>query len=334
MEIMENVILAPYTTFRIGGPARYFAEVESVGDLKKALDFSKEKNLRFFILGGGSNLLVSDKGFDGLVIKMEIKGLEFNGEFLAAGAGENWDRVVAAAVERNLSGIENLSLIPGTAGAAVFQNIGAYGVEMKDVLESADVLDTVSGKIETFTNNDCKFDYRDSIFKTNKDRNLIILKINLRLSKNQESNINYPDLAKMFESKKPAASEVRDAVIEIRKNKLHYDEIGNAGSFFKNPVMLETQFKDLMKNQPGLKSFNFSGGLVKLSAAQLIEACGWKGKTFGNIGVSEKHSLVLVNYGKGTAEDIMRLAEDIKKSVKDRFGVVLEPEVEVPFSNQ
>ena len=330
MEIRENVTLAPYTTFKIGGPARYFCEVESVDDLKNALKFSKENDLHFFILGGGSNILVSDKGFDGLVIKMGIKGTEFNGELLTVGAGENWDGVVATAVKQNLSGIENLSLIPGTAGAAVYQNIGAYGVELKDVLESVEVLDAESGKIKTFSSADCRFGYRDSVFKTNKTQNIIVLKVNLKLSKNQESKFNYPDLSKMFEGKKPTVLDVRNAVIEIRRNKLPYpDDIGNAGSFFKNPVISETQFKNLIISYPDLKGFNSSKGLVKLSAAQLIEKCGWKGKVCENVGVSDKHSLVLVNHGKGTMEEIIGLAEDIKISVKDGFGVDLEPEVQV-----
>lgn len=326
------MILAPYTTFRIGGPARYFVEVGSIEELRNAANFSKENNLRFFILGGGSNILVSDKGFNGLVIKMEIKGLEFKNEkdysILSVGAGESWDYVVEQAVSRNLGGIENLSLIPGTAGAAVYQNIGAYGVELKDVLESVEVLDVGSGEIKNFLNMDCRFGYRDSIFK-NKD-DLIVLKVNFKLLKNSKPNIQYPDLVKFFESKGPAISDIRQAIIEIRRSKLPYpDEIGNAGSFFKNPVISETKFKNLIGSHPDLKEFNSGGGLVKLSAAQLIEKCGWKGKACGNVGVSEKHSLVLVNHGKGTAEEIIDLAEDIKRAVKNEFGVKLEPEVEV-----
>lgn len=333
MKIKENVILAAYTTFKIGGPARYFCEVASGDDLKSALQFSKENNLSIFVLGSGSNILVSDKGFNGLVIKISIKGLVFKDEknyaILSVGAGENWDEVVAAAVGHNIGGIENLSLIPGTAGAAVYQNIGAYGVEIKDVLESTEVLDTSSGEIKTFSNNDCKFGYRDSFFKTKEGQNLIIFKVNLKLLKNQEPNINYVDLAKRFYGKKPAILEVRNAVIEIRRNKLQYpDEIGNAGSFFKNPMISEAQFKNLTLNHSDLKGFNLGNGLFKLSAAQLIEKCGWKGKTSGSVGVSEKHSLVLVNYGKGTAGEIVGLAEEIKKGIMDEFGVGLEQEVE------
>ena len=332
MEIRENVILAPYTTFRIGGPARDFCEVTNIDELREALEFSKEKNLSFFILGGGSNLLFSDDGFNGLVIKMGIKGLEFNGELLSAGAGEDWDYVVEQAVEKNLSGIENLSLIPGMAGAAVYQNIGAYGVELKDTLESAEVLNAESGEIKTFTNEDCRFGYRDSVFKTNKNRGLIILKVNLKLSKNKEPNISYPDLAKKFEGKKPSVLDVRNAVIETRKSKLPYpNEIGNAGSFFKNPIVLVNYYNKIVIKYPDMKAFHLENNSVKLSAAQLIEKCGWnwKGKTCGNVGVSDKHSLVLVNYGKGTAKEVLDLAKGIKKGIRDQFNIELEPEVEV-----
>jgi len=345
------VVLAPYTTFGIGGPARYFCEVESVNDLKNALKFSKENHLCFFILGGGSNILISDKGFGGLVIKMGIKGLEFTDKndysILSAGAGENWDKVVATAVEMSLGGIENLSWIPGTAGAAVYQNIGAYGVELKDVLESAEVLDSESGEIKTFSNNNCKFEYRDSVFKYKESSNLVILRANLRLSTNNKPKLIYPDLVRIFEGKKPSVSAVRQAVIETRKRKLPYpteipgwakaspqepsprNEIGNAGSFFKNPIVTAKHFEKIALNHPDLKGFKLADGSVKLFVAQMIEKDGWKGKRFGKVGVSEKHSLVLVNYGKGTAEDMVNLAEKIKLSVKDKFGVELEPEVEM-----
>ena len=344
MEIRENVILAPYTTFRIGGPARYFCEVGNLGDLRSALKFSKDNNLRFFILGGGSNILVSDKGFDGLVIKMGIRGLEFkdfgNYTIVSAGAGESWDYVVERAVKINLGGIENLSLIPGTAGAAVYQNIGAYGVELKDVLESAEVLNVDSGEIKIFSNEDCLFGYRNSVFKINKDRNSIILKVNLKLYKNQEPKISYPDLIKIFEGKKPSIAYVRVAVIEVRMNKIPYPpnimpqilknkgHLPNAGSFFKNPIVTAEHFKRITLNHSDLKGFKLKDGTVKLFVAQLIEKYGWKGKRFGNVGVSEKHSLVLVNYGDGTAEEVTNIADNITKSIKNGFGLDLEPEVE------
>lgn len=330
MKIRKNIILAPYTTFRIGGPARYFCEVGSVGDLKSALDFSKKNRLRFFILGGGSNILISDEGFDGLVIKMKMKGIEIKDILLSAAAGEIWDYVVSKAVGQNLGGMENLSLIPGTVGAAVYQNIGAYGVELKDILESAEVLDIQSGEIRVFTNESCHFEYRDSIFKRKENDNFIILKANLRLSKTPELKINYPDLVGLFEGKKPSISNVREAIIKIRKNKLpDPNEVGNAGSFFKNPVVSEIQFKNLISKHKDLRGFNLGNGSVKLFAAQLIEKCGWKGKTLGNVGVSKKHSLVLVNYGSGTAREIINLVRDIKKTIKDEFCIELEPEVQV-----
>ena len=334
MIIKKNIILAPYTTFGIGGPARYFCEVSSVGDLKSALKFSKKNNLRVFILGGGSNILVSDEGFDGLVIKMEIRNLEFKdkGDYviLSAGAGESWDYVVERAVERNLSGIENLSLIPGTAGAAVYQNIGAYGVELKDVLESAEVLDADSGEIKTFSNNDCGFGYRDSIFKHKDGAKLIILKASLKLSKSQKLSINYPDLTKIFEGRNPSIAEVRQAVVDTRKRKLPYPtEMGNAGSFFKNPIVTVDYFEKITVTHPDLKGFKLVDGSVKLFVAQLIENLGWNGKRFGNVGISERHSLVLVNYGKGTAKEMINLADKIKKDIWGQFGVKLESEVQV-----
>lgn len=324
------MILAPYTTFRIGGPARYFCEVKSVEDVKNALKFSRENNLRLFILGGGSNILISDKGFDGLVVKMEIRGLEFGGELLSIGAGESWDYVVGEAVKRNLGGIENLSLIPGTVGAAVYQNIGAYGVELKDVLKSVEVLDADSDEIKTILNKDCGFSYRDSIFKHKEGANLVILKTCLKLSENQEPKINYPDLIKFFEGKRPSMSDIRSAVTEIRKRKLPYpNEVGNAGSFFKNPVVTGGHFEKIILNHSDLKGFRLSSGSVKLSAAQLIEKCGWKGKVYGNVGVSEKHSLVLVNYDNGSAKEVVNIADEIKTSIKNEFGVDLEPEVQI-----
>ncbi|OGM99279.1 MAG: UDP-N-acetylenolpyruvoylglucosamine reductase [Candidatus Yanofskybacteria bacterium RIFCSPLOWO2_01_FULL_41_34] len=332
MIIKENVILAPYTTFKIGGPARYFCEVGNIIEFREALKFSKENNLRFFILGGGSNILFSGKGFSGLVIKMEIKGLKFKDDkdysILIAGAGESWDDVVEKAVERNLGGIENLSLIPGTAGGAVCQNIGAYGVELKDVLLGVEVFDAKSGGIKTFFNKDCHFGYRDSVFKNRDD--LVILKVDLKLLKNLEPNIKYPDLVKFFENVTPSIVGVRQAVINIRKKKLPYpSEVGNAGSFFKNPIIEMSGYQFLISKHSDLKGYDMGSGWVKLLAGQLIEKCGWKGKQLGNVGVSDKHSLVLVNYGNGTAEEVIHFSEEIKRSVKDRFGIELEPEVEV-----
>ncbi|HEY4475012.1 MAG TPA: UDP-N-acetylmuramate dehydrogenase, partial [Candidatus Paceibacterota bacterium] len=334
MEIRENIILASYTTFRIGGPAKCFCEVESVDDLKSALKFSRENDLNFFILGGGSNILVSDEGFDGLAIKMSIKALEFKDEggytILSVGAGENWDYLVEQSVERNLSGVENLSLIPGTVGAAVYQNIGAYGVELKDVFESCKVLDTISGKIKDLYVEDCVFGYRDSIFKHEEGANLVILGVKLKLSKTQKLNINYSDLTKIFEGENPSVADVRQAVVDTRKRKLIYpDELGNAGSFFKNPIVTTSHFENLILIHPDLKGFKLANGSVKLFVAQLIEKLGWKGKKLGNVGVSEKHSLVLVNYGKGTAEEVLNLADKIKKDIWGQFGVKLESEVQV-----
>lgn len=334
--------MAPLTTFHIGGEAKFFVEIASVGDLVEAVKFAKDKNLPIFVLGGGSNILISDDGFNGLVIKINICGIRHlwindlrsrlstrsqDSVILTAGAGEAWDDVVAKAVELNAGGIENLSLIPGTVGGAVAQNIGAYGVEIKDVIKSVKIYDTKNGNTARLSDKECCFGYRSSIFKENKD--LIVLEAEFMLSKNHIPDVSYPDLAAEFNGKNPSIAEIRNAVIKIRKNKLPYpDEIGNAGSFFKNPTVKISNYQLLISNYPDLKGRDIGNGLVKLSAAQLIEKAGWKGKRLGNVGVSEKHALVLVNYGRGKAKELANLEAMMKESVEAKFGINMELEVE------
>ncbi|MBI4158264.1 MAG: UDP-N-acetylmuramate dehydrogenase [Candidatus Yanofskybacteria bacterium] len=354
----HNIPLAPFTTFRIGGSARFFVEVKSADELAEAVKFKQDNRLSCFVLGGGSNILVSDDGFDGLVIKMNICDLWITdiecrlstGVVLRAGAGKLWDDVVFCAVERNAGGIENLSLIPGTVGGAVYQNIGAYGAELKDVLKSVKVFDAKTGNIIELSNAECGFKYRSSIFKKSKD--LIILEAELMLSrsKNYRPDTHYPDLKKKFNHHNhninhdtfsvklsydnfteniPTIVEIRQAVIEIRRSKIPYpDEVSNAGSFFKNPVIKISNFKSLISKYPDLKGHKMGDGSIKLSAAQLIEKAGFKGKRFGNVGVSDKHALVLVNYGGGTAKGLIDLAMDIKEEIRVKFDVKLELEVE------
>ena len=331
MNIKQNIPLAPYTTFGIGGNAEFFAEVASVEELAEVVKFAREDKLPIFVLGGGSNILVSDGGFDGLVIKIDIHGINCintkAGFRVYAGAGEMWDDVVSKAVEMNAGGLENLSLIPGTVGGAVYQNIGAYGVELKDVLASVSAYDIETGNIIRLSNKECGFEYRSSIFKKNK--NLIILETELLLLKNNKPNLSYPDIQKRFGGLKPTINEVRQAVIEIRRNKLPYpEEVGNAGSFFKNPIVKISNYQLLISKFPDLKGRDLGDGLIKLSAAQLIEKYGFKGKGFENVGISEKHALVLVNHGKGTAKELIDLAETVKEAVETKFGVELEMEVE------
>ena len=327
------VPLAPLTTFRLGGPARVLARVRSVAELEEAFELGLQQGLATFVLGGGSNVLFADAGFDGLVVKVDLRGMEFverGGEVtLRAAAGETWDNLVKEAVKRKLSGLENLSLIPGSVGGALYQNIGAYGAELKDVLESAQAFDVRTGLARTMRNAECRFDYRNSVFQ--QEPELVVLSATLRLSRVAQPQLTYPDLQQRFRGKpEPTLWQVRRAVIQIRKGKFPYAErLGNAGSFFKNPVLRAKHFEELLARYPDLKSFPWGPGCVKVPAAQLIEKAGWKGKRYGDVGVSERHSLVLVHYGGGTSDELLDLARRIVEDVEKSFGITLQPEVRI-----
>lgn len=331
MKIRKNIKLARYTTFHIGGKAQFFAEVGTVPELQEATRFAKKNKLKIFILGGGSNVLLPDKGIKGLVIKMDIHGVKFNGDKVYAGAGEMWDKIVAQAVKNGFGGIENLSLIPGTVGGAVYQNIGAYGVELKDVLGSVEVFDINNLTAKILVNEDCFFKYRDSIFQHSEGKNYIITGATLRLSTKYIPNIKYPDLIKYFGSKKPSVQEMREAVVRIRKSKLDYPttNVGTVGSFFKNPVITVTEFKSLTSRFPDIMGRDFGSNQIKLFAGQLTEKAGWKGKKLKNVGVSKKHAMVLVSYKGAKFQDIIDLAKLIQKSVRAKFDIKLEPEVKI-----
>lgn len=338
LSIQEYVDLLPYNTFRIQANARHFVTIHSVEEAIELIHspiFGKEKKL---ILGGGSNLLLTGN-FDGLVIKNEIRGIDVVEEdhrslILRIGAGENWHQCVLHAVNNNWGGIENLSLIPGTAGAAPMQNIGAYGVEIKEVIESVEGVDLASGKLRIFSNEECKFGYRESIFKQKLKEKYLISSITLRLTKTDHRfNVSYGAIQDVLTGKgieKLSVKAISDAVIAIRSSKLPDPAvIGNAGSFFKNPTIDHTQYNFLLKQFPTMPSFPGENGNVKIPAAWLIEQCGWKGKTFSNIGVHKNQALVLVNYGGGDGKAIWNLAVNIRDSVKDKFGITLQPEVNV-----
>ena len=335
MKIQENVSLAPFTTFRIGGAARFFVHASSVADVEEALAFAEEKNLSIFILGGGSNILISDAGFDGLVIKNEIRGIteELQGDStrIIAGAGESWDDLVKFAVEKKgLYGLENLSFIPGTVGAAPVQNIGAYGSEVKDTIEWVEVYNSKTKKIEKISNIECHFAYRDSVFKHEKKHN-VILRVAFLLQKNSKLSIDYKDVKKYFEDRKsqPSLCGVRDAIVEIRKNKLpDTSKIGTAGSFFKNVTIPKNNYEDLLKKYPLMPAFT-QDQMVKVPTAWILDnVCGFKGVRRGEVGVYQNQALVLVNFGKGTAQEIKNLSNEMIASVKEKTGIVISPEVE------
>jgi UDP-N-acetylmuramate dehydrogenase len=337
MKIEKDISLKPYNTFGIDVKAKFFSEIDSEKKLKEILSIDEYRHLPRLILGGGSNVLFT-KDFDGLVLKISIPGIEIINEdeetvTIKAGAGVIWHKLVLFCIERNYGGIENLSLIPGAVGAAPIQNIGAYGQELKDVFVSVDGVYVDSTITAAFKKDDCKFAYRNGIFKNELKDKFIITYVTIRLSKNPVLNINYGSVKSELEklgSKKIGIKEVSDAITKIRQSKLPDPAvIGNAGSFFKNPDVSEEKFNSLKEIFNDIIGFKSENGRVKIPAAWLIESCGWKGKRVGNTGSHTKQSLVLVNYGGATGEEVLNLAEEIKKSVINKFGIELKEEVNI-----
>ncbi len=332
MKIEKNKSLKEFTTFKIGGSAQFFCAVENEEELVEAVAFSKAENLPIFVLGGGSNILISDEGFHGLVIKMEMKGVEYEGARVTVQAGEDWDAFVEKTVEQGLYGLENLSLIPGTVGAAPVQNIGAYGSEVKDTIESVRVFDTAENVFKDFLNHHCEFEYRNSLFKREAGR-YIIVSTTFVLKKDGKVNIGYKDLRDYFSTKnlsQPTLQEVRNAVVEIRTNKLpDVRKVGTAGSFFKNPIITHGQANELEKRFTGLPIFPVDDAYVKISLAWILDkVCGFKGVSKGNVGTYKNQALVLVNNGNATATEIISFAEEIKKVVRKKTGIEIEEEVQ------
>jgi UDP-N-acetylmuramate dehydrogenase len=337
--ILENVPLAPLTTFGVGGPASYFIEAVSEEDLIDALDFAHSKAVPAFILGGGSNLLVSDQGFPGLAIKIGLRGVSFepsNSRMLVrAAAGEAWDSLVAECVTRHLAGIECLSGIPGSVGGTPVQNVGAYGQETAEVLISVTAFDRREAKCVELSHAECVFSYRSSIFNSTQRDRYIVLAVTYALSPGGAPAIRYSDVLRKFESATvaPSLAEVRQAVLEIRASKAMLLTPGDpdcrsAGSFFKNPIISEAEFVHIQSTTiEAVPRYPVADGRVKTAAAWLIERSGFsKGFALGPAALSRKHTLALVNTGGATAADIVRLAREIRARVEDRFGVRLAPE--------
>jgi len=333
MQIQENIALRQYNTFGIEAMARKFGIVRSIEDLPIAQDLSQEKLL---LLGGGSNLLLTGD-VDGLVLKIEIGGIEKVSEtdtdiILKVGAGENWHKFVEYCIDNSLGGVENLSLIPGNTGASPMQNIGAYGVEIKDVFHELEAYDLHAQTLRSFSHSDCEFGYRESVFKRKYKNRYIILNVSFKLSKHPKFNISYGAIAD--ELNKMGITElslkaVSQAVINIRTSKLPNPAvIGNAGSFFKNPVVSKEKFEDLKSVVPTIPHYP-SGDDIKLAAGWMIEQCGWKGFRRGDAGCHAQQALVLVNYGHASGKEIYDLSEEIIQSVNERFGVLLEREVNI-----
>jgi UDP-N-acetylmuramate dehydrogenase len=333
--IEKNISLQAFNTFGFNETAEEFARFNSSDELTELLQNNKNKPL--FILGGGSNILLTKK-VEGLVLKNDIKGIkiiEENDDFVIveSGAGEIWHNFVLHCINQNWSGIENLSLIPGSVGASPMQNIGAYGVEIKDIFDYLLAYNLASGETEKFNAEQCQFGYRESIFKQALKGKYVICYVAFKLSKKALKNTTYgaiEDELKKMGIVDPSIQDISNAVIAIRQSKLPDPAlIGNAGSFFKNPIVSETIVNQLKEKYPDIPNYPSSNGTKKLAAGWLIEQAGWKGKRFGNYGVHQKQALVLVNYGGGTGKDIYDLSTAIIDDIKTKFNVILEREVNI-----
>jgi len=342
MTVLENVYLAPLTTLKVGGPARYFTEPKSAAEVAEAVTFARSKDLPLFVLGGGSNLVVSDAGWPGLVLKLAVRGIEEhteNGKTLFdVGAGEEWDRFVARAVARNCAGVECLSGIPGSVGGTPVQNVGAYGQEVSETIESVQVFDLRDGQVRELCAEACGFQYRTSVFNTSERGRFIILRVTYSLSPGGNPRIDYADLKKHFAGFQniPSLTSTREAVRRIRAAKAMLitpgdEDCRSAGSFFKNPVLSAEQYDQLMARakEKGLQvpSYPALDAQRKVSAAWLVEHSGFsKGYSSGRVGISRKHALAIVNRGEASAADILGLKDHIQQRVEELWNIHLEPE--------
>lgn len=332
MKIQQNISLKPYNTFGIQANAKRFVTVNSVKELKEILNSEKD----LLLLGGGSNILLTGD-VEKLVIHLNTKGIVINDfdeneVLVTAEAGENWHELVLWCVSQNYGGLENLALIPGNVGTSPIQNIGAYGVEIKDIFQQLEAIEIETGKTKIFTNADCDFGYRNSVFKNELREKYIIVNVTFKLTKkNHNINISYGAIKDLLRDKEnPSIKEIADAVIAIRQSKLpDPKKIGNSGSFFKNPVITSYLFKELTKKHPEIPHYRISKNEIKIPAGWLIEQCGFKGKRFGDAGVHEKQALVLVNYNNATGKEIYALAQKIQQKVMEIFKISLEIEVNV-----
>lgn len=337
MKISENISLKSFNTFGIEASTRYFAGAQSIGELKEIISWATNVQVPILLLSGGSNMLLT-KDWEGLTLKIDLKGIEIVDEnydfvWIKVQSGENWHQFVQWTMKHDFGGLENLSLIPGNAGTAPVQNIGAYGVEIKDCMTELNVLEISNLKIRKFTNAECKFGYRDSVFKNEFKGKFVILDVSFKLTKtNHQLHTEYGVIISELEKlgvKNPCIQDISRAVIQIRERKLpNPAEIGNSGSFFKNPVISLTEYESLKEKYPDIQG-HLKDGAYKIAAAWLIEKAGWKGKRFGDAGVHKNQALVLVNYGNATGKEIYELSQNILEDILDKFGILLEREVNI-----
>lgn len=338
IDIKRNVSLKALNTFGINAETRYLCHIRTQEDLYDLIASDIYQNEQHYILAGGSNILFTGD-FKGLIIKVDLKGRDIFHEdddtvTLNVAAGESWHQLVMYVVDQGWGGIENLSLIPGTVGAAPMQNIGAYGVEIKNVVDTVEAIDLSSGELRRFTNAECEFGYRESVFKTTLRKKFFISSVTLRLTKkNHQLNVEYGAIRDTLAANKvitPSIKNISDAVIAIRQSKLpDPNKIGNAGSFFKNPTISSVDFERLKFSHEDIPSYAIDNQHFKIPAGWLIEKCGWKGKRINDVGVHPLQALVLVNYGDGSGEEILKLSKKIQESVEEKFGIKLIPEVNI-----
>ena len=342
VQILENIPLAPYTTLKVGGPARYFVEAHSENDILDALSYAHEHKLEFFVLGGGSNLVVADAGWLGLVLKVALAGIDVTNHnrkrVFVSGAGEDWDGLVAFSVKEGCAGIECMSGIPGTVGGTPVQNVGAYGQEVAETITSVRVIDTTTGDTRELTSAECGFAYRTSIFNSSEKGRYIVTQVSFALTPDGTPRVEYADLRRYFGSSQsaPNLQQVREAVRSIRASKGMLitpddDDCRSAGSFFKNPIVSVAEY-DRIAALPASREqkppqFTAPNGNVKISAAWLVERSGFsKGYAAGRVGISRKHSLAIVNRGGASAAEIVSLKNKVQEGVLNTFGVQLHPE--------
>ena len=336
MEFQKNISLKEFNTFGMDVNCSLLYNITSENEIINILDSEEYQNNKHLILSGGSNLLFTTD-FDGLILKNNIKGIEVvfednNHTYLKVGAGENWHDFVLWTIKQGLSGLENMSLIPGNVGTAPIQNIGAYGVEVKDVITKVRGINLEEKKLFTLSNVDCDFRYRDSIFKNKLKDKIIITEVIFKLSRKAQHNTEYGAILEELQNLglEISTTNISKAVISIRERKLpNPKELGNSGSFFKNPIINNTQFSELQKKFSGIVGYKNSETETKIAAGWLIEQCGWKGYRKGDAGVHKNQALVLVNYGNAKGEEIISLAKEIQQSIKDKFGIDIHPEVNI-----
>ena len=332
MRDITNYSLLAHNTFGIDAKCRRFLEYETVEEAQQVAEILRESAMPFIIIGGGSNLLLT-KDFEGIVVHSAIKGISFDGEKMLCGSGEVWDDVVAYCVEHNLYGAENLSLIPGEVGASAVQNIGAYGAEVGQLVALIEAINIETGELVTIDKADCDYRYRWSKFKGEWKNRYLITFVHYQLSRNYEPSLNYGNIRAELERKgisKPTAQQLRDTIIEIRNAKLPDPKVlGNAGSFFMNPVVSREKFEALLAQYPQMPHYYIDEEHEKIPAGWMIEQCGWKGRSLGRAGVHDKQALVLVNLGGANGQEIVDLCNAVRKDIKDSFGIDIYPEVNI-----